>query len=144
MAIASLGFASPLSSSLRHLKQSHCALNPSKASRHLTLRAADAANIMANSSNNHHPSLEVIGGAMEKFLPAFKTINLPYTPYPVFGWNRHVETIFTAFFRSRPDVRFRRECLRTKDNGAVALDWVCGDDSRLPSDSPVLILLAFS
>lgn len=145
MAIASLGFVSPLSFSLRHLKQSHCAL-PSKTSLHLTLRSSTttrsaSAATMANSSNDHHPSLEVIGGAMEKLLPAFKTINLPYTPYPVFGWNRHVETIFAAFFRSLPDVRYRRECLRTQDNGAVALDWVSGDDRRLPSESPVLILL---
>ncbi|CAA2984086.1 Hypothetical predicted protein [Olea europaea subsp. europaea] len=145
MAIASLGFVSPLSFSLRHLKQSHWAL-PSKTSLHLTLRSSTttrsaSAATMANSSNDHHPSLEVIGGAMEKLLPAFKTINLPYTPYPVFGWNRHVETIFAAFFRSLPDVRYRRECLRTQDNGAVALDWVSGDDRRLPSESPVLILL---
>ncbi|XP_022854367.1 embryogenesis-associated protein EMB8-like [Olea europaea var. sylvestris] len=145
MAIASLGFVSPLSFSLRHLKQSHCAL-PSKTSVHLTLRSSTttrsaSAATMANSSNDHHPSLEVIGGAMEILLPAFKTITLPYTPYPVFGWNRHVETIFAAFFRSLPDVRYRRECLRTQDNGAVALDWVSGDDRRLPSESPVLILL---
>ncbi|KAL3817868.1 hypothetical protein ACJIZ3_003773 [Penstemon smallii] len=89
-----------------------------------------------------HPSLEVIGGGMERFLPALKTLHLPYTPYPLVGWNRHVETIFAAFFRSLPDVRLRRECLRTKDGGAVALDWVSGDDrSLLAPDSPLVILL---
>lgn len=96
---------------------------------------------MSNNTNPPHPSLEVIGGAQESFLPAFKTLHLPYNPYPVFGWNTHVETIFAAFFRSCPDVRFRRECLRTKDDGCVALDWVVGDQTSLPSNSPVLILL---
>ncbi|EPS65557.1 hypothetical protein M569_09218, partial [Genlisea aurea] len=88
-----------------------------------------------------HPSLEVIGGGLDLFLPAFKTLHLPYVPYPFIGWNRHVETIFAAFFRSVPDVRFRRECLRTRDDGAVALDWIAGDERSLPPDSPVLILL---
>ncbi|XP_020249341.1 embryogenesis-associated protein EMB8-like [Asparagus officinalis] len=60
---------------------------------------------------------------------------------PLVAWNRHVETIFAAFFRSLPAVTFRRECLRTKDNGAVALDWVSADDRQLPFESPVLILL---
>ncbi|KAK6146509.1 hypothetical protein DH2020_020378 [Rehmannia glutinosa] len=96
---------------------------------------------MLESSNKCHPSLEVIGGAVDEFLPAFKTLHLPYIPYPFIAWNRHVETIFAAFFRSRPEVKFRRECLRTRDDGAVALDWVSGDDRNLPSDSPVLILL---
>lgn len=103
--------------------------------------AAAAAAAMSNNTNLPHPSLEVIGGAQESFLPAFKTLHLPYTAHPVFGWNTHVETIFAAFFRSRPDVRFRRECLRTKDDGCVALDWVVGDQTNLPSNSPVLILL---
>jgi hypothetical protein len=90
-----------------------------------------------------HPSLEVVagGGARETILPALKTLGRPYTPFPLIGWNCHVETIFAAFFRSLPDVRLRRECLRVKDNGVVALDWVSGDDSRLPPESPVLILL---
>ncbi|XP_062146653.1 embryogenesis-associated protein EMB8 [Alnus glutinosa] len=90
-----------------------------------------------------HTSLEVVagGGARETILPALKTLGRPYTPFPLIGWNCHVETIFAAFFRSLPDVRLRRECLRVKDNGVVALDWVSGDDSRLPPESPVLILL---
>lgn len=105
--------------------------------------ATTAVNPLAAMSNNidHHPSLEVVGGAQESFLPAFKTLHLPYTPYPFFAWNTHVETIFAAFFRSLPHVRFRRECLRTKDDGCVALDWVVGDRTSLPSNSPVLILL---
>lgn len=31
--------------------------------------------------------------------------------------------------------------MRTEDGGAVALDWVAGDDRRLPPESPLLILL---
>ncbi|CAI0408871.1 unnamed protein product [Linum tenue] len=88
-----------------------------------------------------HPSLEVIGGGRELFLPALKTIHQPYDAYPIIASNRHVETIFASFFRSTPEVRFKRECLRTKDDGAVALDWVSGDDRQLPPESPVLILL---
>ncbi|KAF4389449.1 embryogenesis-associated protein EMB8 [Cannabis sativa] len=88
-----------------------------------------------------HPSLEIVDGARGSFLPALKTLLRPYTAFPVVGWNRHVETIFAAFFRSVPDVRLRRECLRTKDDGSVALDWVSGDDRSLSPDSPLLILL---
>ncbi|KAK0587716.1 hypothetical protein LWI29_027538 [Acer saccharum] len=88
-----------------------------------------------------HHSLEVIGGARDAFLPALKTLEHPYNAFPVIGWSRHIETIFAAFFRSLPDVRLKRECLRTKDNGSVALDWVSGDHERLPPDSPLLILL---
>lgn len=90
---------------------------------------------------SHHPSLEVVGGASNSFLKAFNKLKLPYKPFPFIGWNCHVETIFAAFFRSIPDVRFSRECLRTKDNGAVSLDWVSGEDGRLSPDSPLLILL---
>ncbi|XP_071919643.1 embryogenesis-associated protein EMB8-like isoform X2 [Coffea arabica] len=88
-----------------------------------------------------HPSLEVIGGARDSFLPALTSLHTPYHPYPFIAWNRHVETIFAAFFRSLPDIKFRRECLRTKDNGTVALDWVSGDRTRLSAVAPVLILL---
>ncbi|KAG8382564.1 hypothetical protein BUALT_Bualt05G0090500 [Buddleja alternifolia] len=144
---ASLGFATPLSSEahplsshLRHITHFPVTLTPSTTSKYSTLRHI-AATPMPQSSGDHHPSLEVIGGGMDTFLPAFKTLHLPYVPYPFFGWNRHVETIFASFFRSLPDVRYRRECLRTRDGGAVALDWVSGDDRRLPSDSPILILL---
>ncbi|KAJ9706340.1 hypothetical protein PVL29_001721 [Vitis rotundifolia] len=89
----------------------------------------------------YDPSLEVLGGGLDSYLPAFKTLNRPYDAFPVVGWNRHVETISASFFRSVPGVRLRRECLRTKDDGAVALDWVSGDDRQLGADSPVLILL---
>ncbi|KAL0016101.1 hypothetical protein SO802_003170 [Lithocarpus litseifolius] len=90
-----------------------------------------------------HPSLEIIGGATESVLPVLNATltRNPYNPFPFFGWNRHVETIYASFFRTRPDVRLRRECLRTKDDGSVALDWVSGDDRQLPPDSPLLILL---
>ncbi|XP_017973798.1 PREDICTED: embryogenesis-associated protein EMB8 isoform X2 [Theobroma cacao] len=91
---------------------------------------------------DHHPSLEVIGGARDRFLQALHTaLRLPYNPFPLIAWNRHVETIFAAFFRSVPDVRLRRESLRVKDGGSVALDWVSGDQRRLSPDAPILILL---
>ncbi|XP_042486405.1 embryogenesis-associated protein EMB8 isoform X2 [Macadamia integrifolia] len=86
-------------------------------------------------------SLEIIGGTGNPWASVLKTLQRPYEPFPLICWNRHIETIFAAFFRSLPDVRFRRECLRTKDDGVVALDWVSGDDRLLPAESPVLILL---
>lgn len=86
-------------------------------------------------------SVEVIGGGLGSSIAAFESLRSRYFPYPVIGWNKHLETIFAAYYRSLPDVRLRRECLRTKDDGAVALDWVCGDDRVLPGDSPLLILL---
>ncbi|KAH9774906.1 AB hydrolase-1 domain-containing protein [Citrus sinensis] len=91
--------------------------------------------------NHPHPSLEVTGGALHTFLPALKTLSRPYGPFPVIGWNCHVETIFAAFFRSLPDIKLKRECIRTKDDGSVALDWISGDHQLLPPDSPVLILM---
>ncbi|CAA6663340.1 unnamed protein product [Spirodela intermedia] len=65
----------------------------------------------------------------------------PYDVFPILGWNNHLETIFAAFFRSVPEVCLRRECIRTIDDGSVALDWCCGDSRLLPADAPVLILL---
>ncbi|KAF7090229.1 hypothetical protein CFC21_093014 [Triticum aestivum] len=87
-----------------------------------------------------HSSLE-IAGARRGLLAGFDSLRRPYRAFPVFASNRHVETIFAAFTRSLPTVAFRRECLRTPDDGAVALDWVSGDDRALPGDAPVLILL---
>ncbi|GKE04121.1 embryogenesis-associated protein EMB8-like protein, partial [Tanacetum coccineum] len=89
-----------------------------------------------------HPSLEVSGGALDSFLPAFTTLRHPYDAYPVVCSNAHLETIFATKFRSTPYVRFRRECVRTKDNGVFTLDWVAGDDRCLSPMSPILILLA--
>lgn len=88
-----------------------------------------------------HPSIHVSGGGMESFLPGFTTLDRPYGSYPLVSSNTHVETIFAYFFRSTPEVRFRRQCLRMKDNGTVALDWVSGDDRNLSPHSPTLILL---
>ncbi|KAL2329283.1 hypothetical protein Fmac_022710 [Flemingia macrophylla] len=88
-----------------------------------------------------HPSFEILGGARDRFLPALSHLSRPYRPFPLLASNRHLETIFAAFFRSVPDVRLRRECLRTQDGGAVALDWVAADHRRLPLDSPLIILL---
>ncbi|XP_020084479.1 embryogenesis-associated protein EMB8 [Ananas comosus] len=96
-----------------------------------------------NGDDPQEPSLSnlEIVGARRALLSSFASLKKPYKPFPLIAWNRHVETIFAAFFRSAPDVALRRECLRTSDDGAVALDWVSGDDRRLPFDSPVLILL---
>ncbi|KAF9602283.1 hypothetical protein IFM89_026400 [Coptis chinensis] len=107
-----------------------------------------------HSSKKHHPSLhitntfttmsqtlELTGGARDTYLSVFKSLNLPYNPFPIICWNRHLETIFASFYRSLPGVKLRRECLRTADDGSVSLDWVVGDDSALPAESPVLILL---
>lgn len=98
-------------------------------------------NISVAMSKFHHPSLQVCGGAVETILPSLKSLTSPYKPFPVIGWNCHVETILASLFRSRPDVQFRRECLRTQDGGVVSLDWVSGDDRLLPPHSPLLILL---
>lgn len=127
MSRASVGSTSPLTS-FRLIRR------PTPTSLHATTNAT----VAMPDDRRPHPSLEVVG---DSFLPAFKTIDRPYHPYPIIGWNCHVETIFAAFFRSRPAVRFRRQCLRTKDDGAVALDWVAGDDRLLTESSPVLILL---
>ncbi|EEF43442.1 alpha/beta hydrolase domain containing protein 1,3, putative [Ricinus communis] len=99
------------------------------------------ATTMSDDETRPHPSLEVIGGARDTFLPIFKTLHRPYKTFPLIGHNRHFETIFASFFRTTPYVRFKRECLRTNDDGSVALDWVAGDSRRLPLDSPILILL---
>ncbi|GJU25204.1 embryogenesis-associated protein EMB8-like protein [Tanacetum coccineum] len=88
-----------------------------------------------------HPSLEVSGGALDSFLPAFTTLNRPYDAYPVICSNVHLETIFATKFRPSPYVRFRRECIWTKDKGVVALDWVAGDDHCLSPKSPILVLV---
>ena len=90
-----------------------------------------------------HPSLDVSGGALDSFLPGFTTLDRPYDPYPLVCSNTHVETIFASKLRSTPYVRFRRECLRTKDNGVVSLDWVAGDDHSWSPKSPILILLVY-
>lgn len=100
---------------------------------------------MASTTPAGHPksnSLEIIG-ARESVLSHLTSLQRqrPYYPFPIIASNRHIETIFASFFRSLPSVSLRRECLRTRDDGAVALDWVSGDDRRLPPESPLLILL---
>ncbi|KAG0534904.1 hypothetical protein BDA96_04G320000 [Sorghum bicolor] len=87
-----------------------------------------------------HSTLE-IAGARRGLLSGFSSLRAPYRAFPVLASNRHVETIFAAFARSLPAVKLRRECLRAPDDGAIALDWVSGDDRALPTDAPVLILL---
>ena len=129
------------------LGQSNAVIRPIQLSSSAAVHISSSAVTMP--SDHHqlqqpHPSFEIVGGARDLFLPALSYLCRPYKPFPLVGWNRHVETIFASFFRSIPEVRFRRQCLRTKDDGAVALDWVAGDDRNLPADSPVLILLVCS
>lgn len=132
MARASLG-STPL------LKLNPFHHHPSRLS--LSLYLSSAVHV-STAMPDHHSSLEILGGAAgASFLPALKTLSRGYNPFPLIGWNRHLETIFAALFRSVPDVALRRECLRTNDDGSVALDWVSGDDRALPPDSPLLILL---
>ncbi|KAF5734362.1 embryogenesis-associated protein EMB8-like isoform X2 [Tripterygium wilfordii] len=59
-----------------------------------------------------------------------KILSNPYTPFPLIACKRHVETIFAAFFRSIPQIRLRRECLGTAEDGAVTIDWVPGNSGR--------------
>nr|XP_025888266.1 embryogenesis-associated protein EMB8 isoform X2 [Solanum lycopersicum] len=139
MARASIGSATPISSSFHRLKK----LSNSSPPLHVTFRRHLNTSCATTMSDGKapHPSLQVTGGARHKFLSAFKSLHNPYNPYPIVSGNRHIETIFAAFFRDVPDLRLRRECLRTKDDGSIALDWVSGDDRSLPPDSPLLILL---
>ena len=85
--------------------------------------------------------LEVLGGASSVLLDGSPLKLKPYKAFPIIGWNKHVETICAAFFRSVPDVSLRRECIRTVDDGSISLDWCVGDDRLIPDDAPVLILL---
>ncbi|KMZ60404.1 Abhydrolase domain-containing protein [Zostera marina] len=84
--------------------------------------------------------LEIIGHHTP-LISQFISLQTEYKPYPIVGWNRHIETIFAAFYRSVPDVVLKRECVRTNDDGVVSLDWVFGEDLDLSFNSPILILL---
>ncbi|KAK9716713.1 hypothetical protein RND81_06G252500 [Saponaria officinalis] len=86
-----------------------------------------------------HNEVEASGGGLQEYLPHLKL--QVYPPFPLISSNRHLETIFAAFFRSLPHLSFRRECIRTPDDGSLALDWVAGDHRALPPSSPLLILL---
>jgi hypothetical protein len=97
-------------------------------------------------------SLEIVTnptGLGKILLDALPMLKQEYKRHP-FITNRHQETIFAAFFRSLPDVVFRRECLRMQDNGTVALDWpIGGSDLNSALDTakdgnPLLILLVMS
>ncbi|KAL1324655.1 hypothetical protein HN51_034820 [Arachis hypogaea] len=116
---------------------------PNALIRSLHLSSSSSASPMSTTTPQQpHSSFEILGGARDKFLPALShVLSRPYHPFPFLGWNRHIETISASFYRSIPDIRLRRQCLRTQDGGAVALDWVSGDDRRLPPDAPLLILL---
>lgn len=79
-------------------------------------------------------------------LERFSILKQTYKRFPLLV-NRHQETIFAALFRSLPNVKFRRECLRMEDGGTVALDWpVRGAGCEMGTkhfteSTPVLILL---
>ncbi|KAJ4846341.1 embryogenesis-associated protein emb8 [Turnera subulata] len=114
-------------------------LSPTR--RHLRFPNRPISALHVSAMPDPHPSLDITGGARDLFLPAFSSLHRPYSPFPLLAQNCHVETIFASFFRCSPPVTYKRECLRTPDDGAVALDWVAGDQFRLPPSSPVLILL---
>ncbi|GJY61905.1 delta(8)-fatty-acid desaturase-like protein [Tanacetum coccineum] len=44
----------------------------------------------------------------------------------------------------KPDVKLKREFLRTKYDGTVTLDWVSGNAKRLPEDTPIPLLLGWN
>eukprot|EP00252_Welwitschia_mirabilis_P014776 TRINITY_DN3276_c0_g1_i2.p1 TRINITY_DN3276_c0_g1~~TRINITY_DN3276_c0_g1_i2.p1 ORF type:complete len:403 (+),score=42.59 TRINITY_DN3276_c0_g1_i2:235-1443(+) len=84
-------------------------------------------------------------GSNKELIRQLKSLKTSPVPLPPFR-NRHAETIFAAFFRTLPNVRYWRECLRMSDNGTVALDWPLSGEhdiwnTELPFDSPVLVLL---
>ncbi|KXZ45822.1 hypothetical protein GPECTOR_50g616 [Gonium pectorale] len=77
----------------------------------------------------------------KRVLSACPSLHLPYEPLP-FMTNPHVETIFAAKTRTMPQLRYRREILKTADGGCVALDWEHVEDGKeLSDDAPVLVLL---
>lgn len=85
-------------------------------------------------------TLEVRGAGAAfnaSILPKLTELEKPYKPFPLLT-NRHVETIFAAFFRSLPRLTFRRECLRMADGGTVALDWPLPE---VQNPKAVLVLL---
>lgn len=67
------------------------------------------------------------------------TLAAPYS-IPALLNNGHIETIFAAWFRRRPHVRYVRELVHMPDGGVVALDTEETDTDLLPG-APVVILL---
>lgn len=85
-------------------------------------------------------ALEIIGRGSAlnaSLLPKLTELEKPYKPFPLLS-NRHVETIFAAYFRSLPKLTYRRECLTMADGGTVALDW---PQPEVEGPKAVLILL---
>lgn len=83
-----------------------------------------------------------------RVLAKLKRLKQPYEVVPGLG-NGHVETIFAAFFRSQPAVKYHRDLiLCTTDGGCVALDWPVEANHEneewkwddLPDDAPVVVL----
>ena len=75
-----------------------------------------------------NPASPLIDGASDSILSVLKsTLTCPYYSFPFIGWNCHVETIYTVICRSFPGVKLRHECLCTKGNGSVALNWVSSE-----------------
>jgi len=79
----------------------------------------------------------VPGWAVVMLVPKLTELEKDYKPFPLLA-NRHVETVFAAFFRSLPKLTFRRECVRMADGGTVALDWPLPE---VTNPKAVLVLL---
>eukprot|EP01025_Chloroclados_australasicus_P011095 TRINITY_DN14807_c0_g1_i1.p1 TRINITY_DN14807_c0_g1~~TRINITY_DN14807_c0_g1_i1.p1 ORF type:complete len:455 (-),score=59.69 TRINITY_DN14807_c0_g1_i1:247-1476(-) len=67
----------------------------------------------------------------------------PNLTYPALWWltNGHVETIFAAFTRKKPGVKYVRELVKMSDGGLVALDWRHPFDRSMLSEKPLVILM---
>jgi predicted alpha/beta-fold hydrolase len=61
-------------------------------------------------------------GFNDSILSQCPTLLEVYNAFP-FLTNGHVETIFAAFFRRNPGVKYSRRCLIMDDGGTVTLDF---------------------
>ncbi|CAD7705102.1 unnamed protein product [Ostreobium quekettii] len=57
-------------------------------------------------------------------------------------FNGHAETIWGAWLRRHPRLALRREILRLDDGGVVSLDWQRHTPQDVPTDAPIVILVA--
>ncbi|CRK96417.1 CLUMA_CG009833, isoform A [Clunio marinus] len=86
------------------------------------------------------PFLAVKKGPFEGYLlKNVPTLDVKYWP-TFWCFESRAQTVFASFIRSTimPDIEYRREILRLKDGGEVALDWLeigCADDA------PVVVIL---
>jgi hypothetical protein len=88
-----------------------------------TATAVGAASFMDARKKVALPVITMIQNEFNKRVMSLcPSLNAPYKPVP-FLTNGHVETIFAAWFRRLPNLKYRRECITRPDNGTVALDW---------------------